>query len=37
MAVFNVIFVTPLWVLNERILFLPTTRILIVGVHCLLH
>ena len=32
MAVFNVISVTPLWGLNERILFLPKTRILIVGV-----
>ena len=37
MAVFNVIFVTPMWGLNERILFLPTARVLIVGVHCLLH
>ena len=32
MAVFNVIFVMPLWGLNERIVFLPTARILIVGV-----
>ena len=32
MAVFNVIFVTPLRGLNERILLLPTARILIVGV-----
>ena len=32
MAVFNVISVTPPWGLNERILFLPKTRILIVGV-----